>query len=71
MIISPNTKLYRPDRVVIDEQTATVIDYKFGEIEKDSYQKQVKNYMQLIKKMGYNVKGYLCYITLDKICEIS
>lgn len=71
MIISPNTKLYRPDRVVIDGQTATVIDYKFGEIEKDSYQKQVKNYMQLIKKMGYNVKGYLCYITLDKICEIS
>lgn len=70
-IISPDSKLYRPDRVVIDGNQATVIDYKFGLTEKDNYNTQVNTYMQLIQKMGYHVKGYLCYITLDKITEVK
>lgn len=71
VILTPGAKLYRPDRVVINGRKATVIDYKFGEAEKDSYVKQVKNYMQLITEMGYDVSGYLSYITLGKTVKID
>jgi predicted RecB family nuclease len=70
VILTPGAKLYRPDRVVINGRKATVIDYKFGEAEKDSYVKQVKNYMQLISEMGYDVSGYLSYITLGKNIDV-
>jgi ATP-dependent exoDNAse (exonuclease V) beta subunit len=51
VILTPGAKLYRPDRVVINGNKATVIDYKFGEAEKESYLKQVKNYMKLIAEL--------------------
>lgn len=70
VILTPGAKLYRPDRVVINGNRATVIDYKFGETEKESHLKQVKNYMQLISEMGYNVSGYLSYITLGKNIDV-
>lgn len=70
VIITPDTKLYRPDRVVINGNKATVIDYKFGDSEKESYLKQVKNYMNLISEMGYETSGYLSYITLGKNIDV-
>lgn len=61
----------RPDRVMIKEDEAVVIDYKFGEKEDKKYLKQVKHYASQISKMGYkNVKGYVCYVTLNKILEV-
>lgn len=71
VILTPGAKLYRPDRVVINGNKATVIDYKFGETEKESHLKQVKNYMQLISEMGYNVSGYLSYITQGKTVKVK
>jgi len=71
VILTPGAKLYRPDRVVINGNKAIVIDYKFGEAEKESYSKQVKNYMQLITEMGYQTTGYLSYITLGKTVKVD
>jgi CRISPR/Cas system-associated exonuclease Cas4 (RecB family) len=70
VILTHGAKLYRPDRVVINSRKAIVIDYKFGEAEKESHVKQVKNYMQLITEMGYDVSGYLSYITLGKTVKV-
>ena len=64
---------YRPDRVVWTSQgTIDVIDYKFGEEHKEQYQKQVKNYMNLLTDMGYQaVRGFLWYVEKGKIVEIK
>ena len=63
-------KAYRPDRVVICDKTAVVIDYKFGK-EQKSYIKQIENYKRLLREIGYaNVLGYLWYIEKDKVVEV-
>lgn len=52
----------RPDRVVVTGDSVYVIDYKFGQKEA-KYQKQVRDYMWLFRKMGYKgIKGYLWYV---------
>ncbi len=70
-ILTPTGDIYRPDRVVISGNTAIVIDYKFGDTESDKYHRQVSRYLELIATMGYFAKGYLCYVSLEKLVEIQ
>ncbi|HPT05957.1 MAG TPA: UvrD-helicase domain-containing protein [Candidatus Egerieousia sp.] len=54
---------------------AVVIDYKFGEYDPESrshagYQNQVRNYMNLLSRMGYKPTGYLWYVTAGKVTEL-
>ena len=64
-------KSCRPDRVVIDGNNATVIDFKFGK-EKPKHVEQVKGYMSNLALMGYrNVKGYLWYVYKNHIEEVK
>ncbi len=61
----------RPDRVMIKDNEAVVVDYKFGR-ENSEYDKQVENYMKLLSDIGYtNVKGYIWYVYKDYIKKIS
>lgn len=61
----------RPDRILINNGIAVVIDYKFGNKQDERYVSQVKTYQKLIRQMGYkNVKGFLWYVELDKIEEV-
>lgn len=67
----------RPDRVIVNGGSATVVDYKFGEYSGDdtwqlnSYKKQVSGYKQLLTRMGYaNVQGYIWYISSDKVISV-
>ncbi|MBR5593700.1 MAG: UvrD-helicase domain-containing protein [Bacteroidaceae bacterium] len=63
-------KSRRPDRVMVKGNTAVVVDYKFGKVNKD-YNNQVKDYMTLLSDIGYsNVKGYVWYVNLNKIEEV-
>jgi ATP-dependent exoDNAse (exonuclease V) beta subunit len=65
----------RPDRVMINPNTneAIVLDYKFGHWENE-YLKQVKNYMEALRKIGYNpVRGFLWFARKengDKLIEV-
>lgn len=60
----------RPDRVMIKDKEAVVIDYKFAR-EDDEHKKQVREYMDLLSRMGYeNVKGYLWYVYKNDIREV-
>ena len=70
-ILTPEGKNYRPDRIILEGKNATVIDYKFGENELSSHQRQVNNYTDLLKRMGYHVSAYLCYVKLKKVVECA
>ncbi len=67
-ILQSDGSFYRPDRVVEMPDEVVVVDYKFGNVERSSYKKQVANYVDLIRAMGYpRVSGYIWYVTLGKI----
>jgi ATP-dependent exoDNAse (exonuclease V) beta subunit len=71
-----NGRIYRPDRVMIDEENreVVVVDYKFGEYTDEAhakYQRQVERYVQLIKEMGYSARGYLLYATERKLFDLN
>ncbi|MCH4147424.1 MAG: UvrD-helicase domain-containing protein [Prevotella sp.] len=57
----------RPDRVMTDGKQIIVVDFKFGH-SRPEYQKQVHDYMILLRDMGYrNIKGYLWFVYSNKI----
>lgn len=54
--------LYRPDKVLIKGNQAVVIDYKFGAHNNGKYRKQVRQYLSLLEKMGYeSPMGHIWY----------
>ena len=63
--------LHRPDRIVYDGKTATVIDYKTGEHQRKHYA-QVREYMTLLRQMGFSkVEGYLWYIYPHQVVKVE
>ena len=67
-ILTPEGISKRPDRVMLQDNEVVVVDYKFGQRQMKSHQNQVRDYLSLIREMGYqHVSGYLWYVTLDKI----
>lgn len=69
-LLCPSGKTYRPDRVIMDGQHATIIDYKFGNEKRHSYNEQVRDYMTLYQQMGYQTSGYLIYVQLNTIVPV-
>jgi len=64
-------QLKRPDRVMQSPEGVKVIDFKFGK-PSVKYHRQVLEYMQLLKAMGYpKVQGYLWYVDENSIEEIK
>lgn len=58
----------RPDRVMITDSEVVVVDYKFGTHPNKQHHSQVRNYLKLIRQMGYpEVQGYLWYVELEQI----
>lgn len=70
-ILLPNGTTKRPDRVMLNADKAVVVDYKFGLQQPEKYNRQVRAYMHLLSDMGYQVQGYLCYVSLESIVEVS
>lgn len=60
-IITPSGKTYRPDRVMIKDKHAIIIDYKFGEEQRHSYVEQIREYILLLRQLGYTSEGYIIY----------
>lgn len=67
-IIDENGYSYRPDRVILHEDSSvSIIDFKFGE-HKNKYIEQIEGYENLYRRMGYsNVKSYLWYVESGEI----
>jgi ATP-dependent exoDNAse (exonuclease V) beta subunit len=71
-ILSREGKTKRPDRIMITDNNVVIVDYKFGEKQDKRHHYQVRNYMNLVRRMGYeNVKGFLWYVELDKIEAVN
>jgi ATP-dependent helicase/nuclease subunit A len=60
-ILTPEGQHYRPDRIILEDKQATVIDYKFGEKELPSHTKQVQNYARLLHAK-WVIKPKLIYV---------
>ena len=71
-ILCGDGRVVRPDRVIEDIDGVTVVDFKFGLIEKQGYRDQLLNYMEQLKRMEYDhVTGYMWYAMLDKIIQVE
>ncbi|MBU8891413.1 MAG: UvrD-helicase domain-containing protein [Bacteroidales bacterium] len=71
-IILDKGKTARPDRVISNNEKIVVIDYKFGEQEEEKHYKQVKSYIEILKKMeNKQVDGFLWYVDLNFIRKIE
>lgn len=68
-ILTPGlTGTKRPDRVMMRDKKAVVVDYKFGLRTPPAHAAQLRSYMRLLGEMGYDdIEGYLWYVSLDRI----
>lgn len=70
-ILTGKAQTYRPDRVLIKEKKAVVIDYKFGKKKLKTHEKQIETYKELVKKLGFEeVKAFLLYGNFPEITEV-
>jgi ATP-dependent helicase/nuclease subunit A len=70
-IILPSGEMLRPDRVLILNEKAIVIDFKSGKQNK-SHEVQVNRYAEVLQQMGYtSVEKYLVYLSERKVIEID
>ncbi len=61
-------RMRRPDRVMMHGEKAVVIDYKFGMSRPAAYRRQITEYAELLKSMGYDdVEGYIWYVSLSDV----
>jgi ATP-dependent helicase/nuclease subunit A len=69
-VLMPDSTTRRPDRVIITEGRATIIDFKFGE-ESQGHINQIRQYRKILTTMGYDVaEAYLWYVDADKIVSV-
>lgn len=54
-IITESGKILRPDRIVIQNSKATIIDYKAGK-KNPQYKEQLFSYAEALKAMGYSIE---------------
>lgn len=59
----------RMDRVIIKENQAKVIDFKSGKPTKGD-EMQVLDYVDLLKKMGYQAEGFLLYLKTGEVKKL-
>jgi len=70
-ILTTGGTIKRPDRVIISDDRAIVVDFKFGR-ERSEYKEQVKIYRDLLLNMGYrHVDAYLWYFDQGKIICVN
>ncbi len=68
-IITENGEMLRPDRLVISNNSATIIDYKTGK-RSNTHEKQLNTYAQVLERMGYIIENkIIVYINKDVIIE--
>ncbi|MDP4679252.1 MAG: hypothetical protein NWS46_02675, partial [Cyclobacteriaceae bacterium] len=69
-IITGNGDVKIPDRVMIKDGKAIVVDFKTGD-ENERNNRQVNEYKNILGSMGYEqVEGYLLYINSNKVVEV-
>jgi ATP-dependent exoDNAse (exonuclease V) beta subunit len=73
-LVDGNGVLHRCDRIIIDENIVTVIDFKTGGNEHEaSHRKQVKEYMNIVTDVyaPKNIRGIIAYVDLQKLIAVE
>ena len=66
-LIDSDGREWRPDRVVIEDGSVTLIDYKFGQ-KNPRYRSQVARYASIYRRLGYEkVTTALWYVSTDEV----
>ncbi|WP_194777399.1 UvrD-helicase domain-containing protein [Pararhodonellum marinum] len=69
-ILLPDGSQKRPDRIILKDHEAIVVDFKTGAAFK-GHQLQVREYMDLVASLSQkNTKGYLCYLEDGRVVEV-
>lgn len=69
--IDKSGSLFRMDRVLVDKDSVTVIDFKTGQENTAKYTPQMKNYLAIIAEVyGKPAKGLLAYVDLGKVVSL-
>jgi ATP-dependent helicase/nuclease subunit A len=67
-IIDAEGKLHRPDRILVNADSVTIVDYKFTLEQSNQHVEQILSYKELLGQMGFaNVKGYLFYAVTKEL----
>lgn len=68
----PDGRLFRMDRIVVDEKTVTVLDFKTGN-ENPEYVEQVQGYLKILSDFyrGRAMRGVLAYVDHGPIREVA
>jgi hypothetical protein len=72
--VSRDGNLLRVDRLVIDPDSVTVIDFKSGETEdQEKYDRQVGQYMEVMRDLypGRRISGAIAYVDLCRVRRIG
>ncbi|MBS1634444.1 MAG: UvrD-helicase domain-containing protein [Bacteroidetes bacterium] len=70
-ILTSKGDILRPDRIVVKENAAVVIDYKTGKKNASAYHLQMKHYEQALRELGFdNIRKYLVYIHEQQVEEV-
>jgi ATP-dependent exoDNAse (exonuclease V) beta subunit len=70
-ILRPKETKHRPDRVLLKDHTAVVIDYKTGE-KSDKDIRQMKGYLGDLQKMGYtSCEGNIWYLQKNELVKVD
>ncbi len=71
-ILLPNGSVRKPDRVMILDNQAIIVDYKFGEKHNPRYEQQVQNYAKSLREIGYEkVDAYIWYVFKSEVVEVN
>jgi ATP-dependent helicase/nuclease subunit A len=69
-LLLPEGKILRPDRVIVKNNEAIVIDFKTGKRDK-SHASQVKQYSEALQKMNYkSVTGKIVYLSERAVVNV-
>jgi ATP-dependent helicase/nuclease subunit A len=70
-LLLPDGSILRPDRLILRDKNAIVIDYKTG-VEEAYHEEQVVQYAKILKEMGYTeTKIFLVYPAFNKVVEVT
>ena len=63
----------RLDRLIVSDDEVLIVDYKSSDEENEKDSKQVREYIEIMKKMypGRKVKGFLIYVNSMKVQEVE
>jgi len=65
-IITEYGKILRPDRIVIQNSKATIIDYKTGK-QNTKYKEQLYSYADALEAMGYSIENKIIVYINERI----